>query len=454
MRGHDGRAGELQGEGRRLGIVTAKRRATVELAFSYLPLERFFDVVVGSDDTERHKPDPEPLLHALERLDAEPARGGLRRRLAVRHPRRARRPASTPSRSPGAASTRASGSRRRSPTRSSTPRRSSLAPSETTVEARVAELRELIHHHNYRYHVLDDPEISDAEYDRLFDELEALEEEHPELARDDSPTRRVGATPSDRFRKVEHLTPMGSLEKVTTDEALLKWADDVRKRLDSDEPVAYVIEPKIDGSAVSLVYENGVFVRGATRGDGRRGEDVTPNLRTIRSIPLHAARRGAAPLLEVRGEVYFPLSAFAPGERAARGGGQEDGAEPAQRRRRLAAAAGLADHGRAAALDLGLRLRATARASRPRRSGRCSSGCASAASARTRSRSGSRRSRRWREACREWETRADRARLRDRRDRDQGRLARPAGAPRRAPRPAALGARVQVGADDGADEAR
>ena len=176
---------------------------------------------------------------------------------------------------------------------------------------RAAELRALLHHHLHRYHVLDDPEISDAEYDRLFDELKALEEEHPELATDDSPTRRVGAPPSDRFRKVEHLAPMGSLEKVTTDDALLKWAEDVRKRLDSDEPVAYVIEPKIDGSAVSLVYEHGAFVRGATRGDGRRGEDVTVNLRTIRSIPLMLRGDDPPPLLEVRGEVYFPLSVFA-----------------------------------------------------------------------------------------------------------------------------------------------
>jgi DNA ligase (NAD+) len=180
-----------------------------------------------------------------------------------------------------------------------------LQPSE-----RVDELRALLHHHLHRYHVLDDPEISDAEYDRLFDELQRLEEEHPKLATDNSPTRRVGAAPSERFRKVEHVAPMGSLEKVTTSEGLLKWAEDVRKRLDSDEPVAWVIEPKIDGSAVSLVYENGTFVRGATRGDGRRGEDVTPNLRTIRSIPL--ALRGDSPaLLEVRGEIYFPLTAFA-----------------------------------------------------------------------------------------------------------------------------------------------
>jgi DNA ligase (NAD+) len=177
---------------------------------------------------------------------------------------------------------------------------------------RVAELRAQVEHHLYRYHVLDDPEISDAEYDRLFDELQRLEEENPDLATPDSPTQRVGAPPSDKFRKVEHITPMGSLEKVTTEETLTKWADDVRKRLDSDEPVAFVTEPKIDGSAVSLVYEDGRFVRGATRGDGERGEDITPNLRTIKAIPLRM-RDGAEkppPVLEVRGEVYFPLSVF------------------------------------------------------------------------------------------------------------------------------------------------
>jgi len=184
-----------------------------------------------------------------------------------------------------------------------------VPPSSAT--SRAEELRALLHHHLHRYHVLDDPEISDAEYDALFDELKQLEEQHPELATDDSPTRRVGAPPSDRFRKVEHLAPMGSLEKVTTDEALVKWAEDVRKRLDSDEPVAWVIEPKIDGSAVSLVYEQGRLVRGATRGDGRRGEDVTPNLRTIRSIPLTLQGGEPPSLLEVRGEVYFPLSVFA-----------------------------------------------------------------------------------------------------------------------------------------------
>ena len=179
--------------------------------------------------------------------------------------------------------------------------------------ARAAELRRLVEHHNYRYHVLDSPEVPDAEYDALYDELKRLEEEHPKLRASDSPTSRVGAAPSDRFRKVQHLTPMGSLEKVTTDEGLTKWAEDVRKRLDSDEPVAYVTEPKIDGLAVSLLYEDGRFVRGATRGDGLQGEDVTPNLRTIKAIPLALREaEGADPpaTLEVRGEVYMPISGF------------------------------------------------------------------------------------------------------------------------------------------------
>ena len=176
---------------------------------------------------------------------------------------------------------------------------------------RVQELREQLDHHLYRYHVLDDPEISDAEYDRLFDELKELEAEHPGLDDPSSPTHRVGAPPSEKFQKVEHLLPMGSLEKVTTDEALQKWAQDVCKRLDvPPEEVAWLIEPKIDGLAVNLTYENGVLVRGATRGDGVQGEDVTVNLRTIRAIPLRMRGDDPPPLLEVRGEVYLPLSGF------------------------------------------------------------------------------------------------------------------------------------------------
>jgi DNA ligase (NAD+) len=178
------------------------------------------------------------------------------------------------------------------------------------VQARVDGLRAELNHHLYRYHVLDDPEISDAAYDRLYDELKALEDEHPDLITPDSPTQRVGAPLSDRFQKVQHLTPMGSLEKVTDDEDLFKWADDVRRRLDSDEPVSYVIEPKIDGLAISLTYENGLLTRGATRGDGIQGEDVTVNLKTIKAIPLRMLGGDAPPVAEVRGEVYLPLSGF------------------------------------------------------------------------------------------------------------------------------------------------
>jgi DNA ligase (NAD+) len=178
------------------------------------------------------------------------------------------------------------------------------------VQQRLDELREQVDHHLHRYHVLDEPEVSDAEYDRLFDTLKALEDEHPDLITPDSPTQRVGAPPSGRFQKVQHLTPMGSLEKVTDDASLFKWADDVRKRLDSDEPVAYVIEPKIDGLAVNLTYEDGRLVRGATRGDGVQGEDVTVNLRTIPSVPLKMRADGLPAVAEVRGEVYMPLSGF------------------------------------------------------------------------------------------------------------------------------------------------
>ena len=159
--------------------------------------------------------------------------------------------------------------------------------SRTADAARAEELRELLHHHLYRYHVLDDPEITDAEYDRIFDELQRLEEENPDLASPDSPTQRVGAPPSDKFRKVEHLTPMGSLEKVTTEETLSKWADDVRKRLDSDEPVAYVTEPKIDGLAINLTYEHGVLVRGACSPAGPTTWGMTSPARwTITRSPL------------------------------------------------------------------------------------------------------------------------------------------------------------------------
>jgi DNA ligase (NAD+) len=178
---------------------------------------------------------------------------------------------------------------------------------------RATELRELLNAASAAYYVEDEPIVSDAEFDRLYDELKTLEEEHPELVTHESPTQRVGTTPSDRFRKVEHLAPMGSLDKVTSDETLAKFADDVRKRLGTDEPVAYLVEPKIDGLAVSLLYEKGVYARGATRGDGERGEDISPNLRTIRAIPLSLRlqpKERAPSILEVRGEVFMPLEGF------------------------------------------------------------------------------------------------------------------------------------------------
>jgi DNA ligase (NAD+) len=181
-----------------------------------------------------------------------------------------------------------------------------------TVEQRAAELREVLDYHLYRYHVLDEPEISDAEYDRLYDELLALEEADPGLVTPDSPTQRVGAPPSEKFQKLEHPTPMGSLEKVTTDEAVEKWHQDVCRRLGTSD-VVYVTEPKIDGLSINLIYENGAFVRGATRGDGVRGEDVTPNLKTIKAISMRMQLRNgetAPPVLEVRGEVYLPLTGF------------------------------------------------------------------------------------------------------------------------------------------------
>ena len=175
---------------------------------------------------------------------------------------------------------------------------------------RAAELRELLHRALIAYHVDDDPIMDDAAYDALYDELVALEAAHPELVTPDSPTQRVGAPPAAGFTKVRHLVPMGSLEKITTDEALEKWVEDVRKRLGGDEPVAFVLEPKIDGLAINLTYDAGSFARGATRGDGTTGEDVTTNLRTIKTIPLRMLAADPPALLEVRGEVYMPLSGF------------------------------------------------------------------------------------------------------------------------------------------------
>ncbi|MGD8415836.1 MAG: NAD-dependent DNA ligase LigA [Pseudomonadales bacterium] len=178
------------------------------------------------------------------------------------------------------------------------------------VEARLEELRALIHHHNYRYHVLDDPEIADAEYDALFDELLALEADHPELVTLDSPSQRVGGQPLSGFRTVQHERPMLSLDKCTTVEELEDWLKRCRSRLDEDEPIRLICEPKIDGVAVALIYEQGLLSLGATRGDGRTGEDITANVRTIGAVPLKLDADDVPPRMEVRGEIYMPLDAF------------------------------------------------------------------------------------------------------------------------------------------------
>jgi DNA ligase (NAD+) len=180
-------------------------------------------------------------------------------------------------------------------------------------EQRAAELRELLAHHNHLYYVLDDPEIGDDEYDALLNELRVLEEEYPQLRTPDSPTQRVGAPPLDRFEQVEHLEAMLSLGNARNEEELRGWENRIAnylKRMDiTASQFSYTTEPKIDGLAVTLTYEDGVLVRGATRGDGRIGEDVTQNLRTIGSIPLRI--KGRIPeQIEVRGEVYLPIPAF------------------------------------------------------------------------------------------------------------------------------------------------
>jgi DNA ligase (NAD+) len=175
------------------------------------------------------------------------------------------------------------------------------------IEMRAAELRSLIDYHNRRYFVEDDPEITDAEFDALVAELAALEREHPELAGEDSPLARVGGEPSALFAPVRHLTPMMSLDKTTSYEELLAWG----KRMDRfiSGEVAYTCELKIDGLAISLLYEDGRLVRAATRGDGTVGEDVTPNVTTIAAIP-RALPAGGPRRVEVRGEVYMPIPAF------------------------------------------------------------------------------------------------------------------------------------------------
>ena len=177
-----------------------------------------------------------------------------------------------------------------------------------SIEKRAAELRARIEKANYEYHVLDQPTIADEAYDALMRELKELESKHPELVTPQSPTQRVGAAPSNRFAPVAHSRPMLSLSNVFDEAELRAFDARVRKALGRDD-VGYMCELKIDGLAINLTYQDGTFVQGATRGDGTTGEDVTANLRTIRSIPL-AFREKVTGRVDVRGEVYLPKKSF------------------------------------------------------------------------------------------------------------------------------------------------
>lgn len=201
-----------------------------------------------------------------------------------------------------------------------------MTPKSPSPASRIAELRQQIEDANYRYHVLDDPDIPDIEYDRLMRELEALEAAHPEFASPESPTQRVGNAPSARFSEVRHAVPMLSLANAFEPEEIHEFVARIGKETGEFEPV-FSAEPKLDGLAISLRYENGQFVRGATRGDGTTGEDVTVNLRTVRAIPLRL--RGEAPaVLEVRGEIYMPRAAFERYNEWARANGEKTLANP------------------------------------------------------------------------------------------------------------------------------
>ena len=177
--------------------------------------------------------------------------------------------------------------------------------------ARAAELRRTLERANHAYYLLDKPEMSDAEYDRLFRELQALEEKHPELRTPDSPTLRVGGEPASAFRKHRHVVPMLSLANAFTEAELSEWEERNARLVPEVKTAGYTLEVKIDGAAVSLTYEDGVFVTGVTRGNGIEGEDVTPNLRTVLDLPLRLRGKGWPKKMEIRGELYLPISQFA-----------------------------------------------------------------------------------------------------------------------------------------------
>ncbi|AUD78752.1 DNA ligase [Kangiella profundi] len=185
-----------------------------------------------------------------------------------------------------------------------------MSHKKSEIEKRVAELRATLDNYNYQYYVLDNPTVPDAEYDRLLRELQQLEKEHPEVVSSDSPTQRVGAKPDNGFEEVIHELPMLSLDNAMSDEELISFDKRIKDRLKSSTEIEYVCEPKLDGLAVSLLYENGQLVRGATRGDGTTGENITLNVRTIRAIPLKLRGEHIPERIEIRGEVFMPKSVF------------------------------------------------------------------------------------------------------------------------------------------------
>jgi len=184
------------------------------------------------------------------------------------------------------------------------------AHADQQASARAGQLRELLERYNYRYHALDDPEVPDAEYDKLMVELRALETQFPQLLTPNSPTQRVGAAPASAFGAVKHRVAMLSLDNAFSDEEVRDFDRRIQERLGSSGPIRYSAEPKLDGLAVSARYENGSFVQGATRGDGETGEDITQNLRTIKALPLTLRGADIPRVLEVRGEVFMPLAGF------------------------------------------------------------------------------------------------------------------------------------------------
>jgi len=196
------------------------------------------------------------------------------------------------------------------------------------VQDRIADLRDEIDRHNYRYYVLDEPSIPDAEYDRLLRELQALEARHPGLITPDSPTQRVGGAPLSAFGEVVHKVPMLSLDNAFSEEELTAWDNRVRDRLGDTAEVAYAAEPKLDGLAISLRYEGGRLVQAATRGDGAKGEDVTQNVRTIKAVPLKLRGDDWPTVLEVRGEVFMPRAGFAALNERARQAGDKTFVNP------------------------------------------------------------------------------------------------------------------------------